>query len=78
MRPPLPPRRREALLLTACGLTPREVAARMTVSSHTVSKHLEIAYRELGAHTAAHALTVALVSGLVSVEELRRTMEALG
>lgn len=77
MRRALPPRRREALVLRACGLCPAAVAAQMTLSPNTVRTHLRDARLALGGVSTAYTLALALVAGMVSVEELQRAMEAV-
>jgi DNA-binding CsgD family transcriptional regulator len=58
--------RREAEILAwvARGLTNDEIAAVLSVSSHTVRKHLENAFLRLGVHSRAAAIAVAYESSL--------------
>jgi DNA-binding CsgD family transcriptional regulator len=53
---PLTPRQREVLQLVAAGATNNEIARRLSVSEHTVKKHLENAYEKLGVHTRTAAV----------------------
>jgi DNA-binding CsgD family transcriptional regulator len=57
--PQLTEREREVLGLVAQGLTNREVARRLFVSSATVRTHLEHAYEKLGVRTRAAAVAAA-------------------
>jgi DNA-binding CsgD family transcriptional regulator len=58
--------RREAEILAwvARGLTNTEIAAMLSVSAHTVRKHLENAFLRLGVHSRAAAIAVAYESSL--------------
>jgi DNA-binding CsgD family transcriptional regulator len=59
-RPPqLTERERDVLELVALGLTNREVAARLFISSGTVRTHLEHVYEKLGVRTRAGAVAAA-------------------
>lgn len=57
------PRRRQVLLLLAEGLEDREIAARMTVSIHTVKSNVKVIYALLGARSRAHAVHLAHQQG---------------
>ncbi|MEW9556479.1 LuxR C-terminal-related transcriptional regulator [Nonomuraea sp. NPDC050783] len=46
--PDLTPRQRECLRLAAAGLTNRQIAARLTLSTRTAANHLQAAYDKLG------------------------------
>src|SRR5664280_2943662 len=54
------------LRLVAEGHTNKEIAARLFVSPNTINGHLDNIYRKLGVSDRAHAVAVALRSGLVS------------
>ena len=54
------------LRLVAEGHTNKEIAARLFVSPDTINGHLDNIYRKLGVSDRAHAVAVALRSGLVS------------
>jgi DNA-binding CsgD family transcriptional regulator len=58
--------RREAEILAwvARGLTNDEIAAVLSVSSHTVRKHLENAFLRMGVHSRAAAITLAYEANL--------------
>jgi DNA-binding CsgD family transcriptional regulator len=58
----LTPREAEILAWVARGLTNAEVAAVLSVSGHTVRKHLENAFLRLGVHSRAAAIAVAYES----------------
>lgn len=69
-RPPaasgqLTEREREVLTMVARGADVTEIAAQLTLSSHTVRTHLRNAMRRLGARNRAHAIALALRSGEV-------------
>jgi DNA-binding CsgD family transcriptional regulator len=50
----------------ANGQTNKEVAALLYISADTVKGHLDAIYRKLGVSDRAHAVAVAIRSGLVS------------
>ena len=56
----------ETLRLAADGLTTREIAARLFVSSSTVKSHLDNIYRKLEASDRAHAVAIALRKNLLA------------
>jgi len=58
-------REAEILAWAARGHTNAEIAATLSVSAHTVRKHLENAFGRLGVHSRAAAVAVAYDSGLV-------------
>ena len=55
----------EILRLAADGLTTREIAARLFLSSSTVKSHLDNIYRKLDASDRAHAVAIALRRNLL-------------
>jgi DNA-binding CsgD family transcriptional regulator len=57
-------REAEILALVARGRTNEEIAAVLSVSAHTVRKHLENAFLRLGVHSRAAAIAVAYESSL--------------
>lgn len=59
-------REREVMTLVASGLQNPELAERLFVSPETVKSHVHNAMGKLGAHTRAHAVAIALVSGQIS------------
>jgi DNA-binding NarL/FixJ family response regulator len=61
----LTPRQLEVLRLVAVGLSTREIAAELTISEHTVSRHLENIYLRLGVSSRAAATAFAHTHGLV-------------
>jgi PAS domain S-box-containing protein len=61
-------REREVMSLVATGLHSDEMAERLFVSPETIKSHVQNAMGKLGAHTRAHAVAVALVSGQISWE----------
>lgn len=62
---PLSPREREVLDLTAQGLTAREVASALDISSNTVERHRANIMAKLGISNRAQLVRYAVESGLV-------------
>lgn len=60
-----------ALVLSANGLTSRQIAARVGVSKTAVDVRLGRAARVLGARSRTHAVAVALRLGLIGLDEVR-------
>lgn len=56
----------EILRLAADGLTTRDIAARLFLSSSTVKSHLDNIYRKLDASDRAHAVAIALRRNLLT------------
>jgi DNA-binding CsgD family transcriptional regulator len=69
-RPPSPltEREREVITLVATGLQGGDVADRLFLSPETVKSHVQNAMGKLGAHTRAHAVAIALVTGQITWE----------
>jgi DNA-binding CsgD family transcriptional regulator len=61
-------REREVMTLVASGLQSTELAERLFLSPETVKSHVHNAMGKLGAHTRAHAVAIALVTGQISWE----------
>ena len=61
-------REREVMTLVASGLQTDDLAERLFVSSETIRSHVRNAMGKLGAHTRAHAVTIALVTGQIAWE----------
>ena len=57
-------REREVLRLLAKGLTNKEIARTLTITSNTVKRHLKSIFEKLGTHTRAAAAARALTGGL--------------
>jgi len=53
--PELTPRQREIVQLAAAGLTNRQIAARLTMSTRTAANHLQAAYDRLGVNNRVEA-----------------------
>jgi DNA-binding CsgD family transcriptional regulator len=58
------PREAEILQLSALGLSDKEIAAVLGISSHTLRAHVSRLYGRLGVHTRAAAVTIWLLAGL--------------
>jgi PAS domain S-box-containing protein len=61
-------REREVMILVASGLQSGDMAERLFLSPETVKSHVHNAMGKLGAHTRAHAVAIALVTGQISWE----------
>jgi len=61
-------REREIMTLVASGLQSGDIAESLFLSPETVKSHVHNALEKLGAHTRAHAVAIALVTGQISWE----------
>ncbi len=61
----LTPRESEVLDLIAEGLTPRQIAERLVISTRTVSTHIEHVLKKLGVKSRSQAVALAYREGLV-------------
>ncbi|HEY4779448.1 MAG TPA: LuxR C-terminal-related transcriptional regulator [Solirubrobacterales bacterium] len=61
-------REREVMTLVASGLQSGDIAERLFLSPETVKSHVHNALGKLGAHTRAHAVAIALITGQISWE----------
>jgi DNA-binding CsgD family transcriptional regulator len=61
-------REREVITLVASGLQSGDIAEHLFLSPETVKSHVHNALAKLGAHTRAHAVAIALVSGQITWE----------
>lgn len=61
-------REREVMTLVASGLQSGDIAERLFLSPETVKSHVHNALGKLGAHTRAHAVAIALVTGQITWE----------
>lgn len=66
---PLSAREVEVLLLVAEGLTNREVADRLTLSEHTVARHLGNIFTKLGVRTRTAAVSSATAAGMLTGQD---------
>jgi two-component system, NarL family, response regulator YdfI len=62
---PLTPRESEVLQMLASGLGNKEIAARLTISEHTVKFHVASILGKLGASTRTEAVSLGIRRGLV-------------
>jgi DNA-binding CsgD family transcriptional regulator len=67
-RAQLSEREREVMTLVASGLQSGDVAERLFLSPETIRSHVQNALAKLGAHTRAHGVAVALVTGEIAWE----------
>jgi DNA-binding NarL/FixJ family response regulator len=63
--PVLTPREREILALLADGLSNKQIAARLGISTNTVKTHLELLFDKLDASSRTEAVTLAARMGLL-------------
>lgn len=68
--PSLSPRQLEVLALLAGGRTADTVARSLGISPSTVARHKQVAFRKLGVQSQAHAVSVAIRSGLLRAQLL--------
>jgi PAS domain S-box-containing protein len=61
-------REREVMTLIAAGRQTSEIGERLFIAPETVKSHVGNAMGKLGAHTRAHAVAIALVSGQIAWE----------
>ncbi len=61
-------REREVMTLVASGLQSGDIAKRLFLSPETVKSHVHNALAKLGAHTRAHAVAIALMTGQITWE----------
>jgi len=61
-------REREVMALVAAGFQTAELAERLFLSPETVKSHVQNALAKLGAHTRAHAVAIALMTGQITWE----------
>lgn len=61
----LTPREAEVLSLLADGLSNKQIAARLGISTNTVKTHLELVFEKLEVSTRAEAVAVAVRRGLL-------------
>lgn len=66
----LSPRELEILKMTARGMTNKEIATELDISSHTVGVHLVHVFRKLGVDTRTEATLYTLKEGLLSINDL--------
>ncbi|MEA2194574.1 MAG: hypothetical protein QOG42_1008 [Solirubrobacteraceae bacterium] len=68
-RLPLTKREREIMTLAATGGQSNDMAERLFLSPETIKSHMRNAMTKLGAHTRAHAVAIALVTGQIAWPE---------
>jgi DNA-binding NarL/FixJ family response regulator len=70
-RPSLSERERQTLLWVAHGLSNKEIGERMGVAEATVKMHVGSILEKLGAADRSHAVTIAHLRGIISLDENR-------
>ncbi|MEA2194607.1 MAG: hypothetical protein QOG42_1041 [Solirubrobacteraceae bacterium] len=65
-RLPLTKREREVMTMAASGGQSADIAERLFLSPETIKSHIQNAMSKLGAHTRAHAVAIALVTGQIT------------
>ncbi len=60
----------DVLALVGAGCSTQDIAGRLHISPKTVANHKQRMFRKLGVHNQAHAVSVALRSGLLSADGL--------
>jgi DNA-binding CsgD family transcriptional regulator len=65
---PLTLRQRQCIEWLSLGLEVDATAEKLKLSPETVKTHLRMAYRELGARNAAHAVRICIERGILQVE----------
>jgi LuxR family quorum sensing-dependent transcriptional regulator len=65
--PPITVREREVLTWTALGKSAWEVGEILSISKRTVDKHVQTAFRKLGASNKVHAVAIALRDGIINL-----------
>lgn len=65
-RLPLTKRESEVMTLAASGAHTADMAQRLFLSQDTIKSHIQNAMCKLGAHTRAHAVAIALVTGQIA------------
>ncbi|MEU3826490.1 helix-turn-helix transcriptional regulator [Streptomyces sp. NPDC029080] len=63
-------RQKQILALAGSGYTASQIAGRLGIRASTVNERLHRTYRKLGARDRAHAVAIALVTGLLDVEDI--------
>lgn len=67
-------RRETAILaMAACGLTDKEIAARLGVARSTVSNQISVILLKLGAANRAQAVAIAMRAGALATEVVQDT-----
>lgn len=63
-------RQRQILALAASGYTAGQIGTRLGIQASTVHERLHRTYRKLGARGCAHAVAIALVTGLLDADDI--------
>jgi DNA-binding NarL/FixJ family response regulator len=67
---PLSQREKEVLVMTAQGMSGREISGELGISERTVEAHLGAVYNKFGAKNKTEAILMALKSGILLLDEL--------
>src|SRR3954470_4142907 len=75
---PLTEREREVLRMVGTGHTTREIAGRLGISAKTVENHKHRIFSKLGVHNQAHAVSIAMRSGILTPSSVVTATRAAG
>lgn len=64
---PLSPKEAAVVRFLAEGLSKKQIASRVNRSIKTIDAQLDAAYKKLGAHSATHAIGIAITRGIVGL-----------
>lgn len=67
---PLTDRELRCLVLAAQGKSYKEIAVEMTITPHTVKRHLEHIHEKMHVKTTIQCVTLALCVGLITFEQI--------
>ena len=70
-------KQKEILLLVACGLNLVQIGKILFIAPTTVQTHMKQVRGKLGATNKIQALSVALIEGIVTIEEIKVTMQKI-
>ncbi|MGI9380880.1 MAG: helix-turn-helix domain-containing protein [Methyloligellaceae bacterium] len=68
----------QCLYYTACGLREREIAELLGISPHTTRVHMVNAKKRLGARNKTHSVMIALLSGKLDLQVIRKDKQFIG
>ena len=68
----------QCLFYSACGMRESDIAEELSISPHTVRVHLANAKKRLGATNKTHSVILALLSGELDLEIIRKDEHFVG